>query len=288
MPFLPQLLAFAASLCFASCFVAAKRGLQYSNPITITLLALVIQVVALAPVALVIEGLPAVSSVAVLLFVIVGILMAIVRVFSFAGVDKIGAARASSLRSTFPLVSVAIAITMLGERATPAVLTGTVLVVSGIVLISWQPGRTSPDARWWHALVPLSAAFLAGIVHPIRRYALTLSNYPIWFAALVGLAALIALLACLPFVGSRQKPIWRRNGLLSVVAAGAFQTAGFLLINIALGVGPVVHVIPIVASFPVWVIVGTVVLLRDVERVNLRTTAGTCLTVTGTVAILLG
>lgn len=287
MPFLPQLLALAASLCFAACFVAAKRALQYSNPITVTLVALIIQTVSVGAVGLSIERVSGAPTIAVLLFVVVGVLMAVVRVFSFSGVDKIGAARASSLRSTFPLVSVAIAITLLGEPATPEVLIGTVLVVFGIVLISWQPQATYVGARWWHVLVPLSAAFLAGVVHPIRRYALTLANYPISFAALVGLVALISLLACLPFLRSAQKPTWQVSGCLSVLAAGVFQTAGFLLINIALGIGPVVHVIPIVASFPVWVMMGTGLFLRDVERVNLRTIAGTCLTVSGTIAILL-
>lgn len=288
MHLLPQLLALAASLCFAACFVAAGRGLQYANPVAVTLIALVIQMAALALIAPFVEGRPAVAGLAVLLFVVVGVLMAVIRVFSFTGVAKIGAARASSLRATFPLFSVFIAITLLGESATLGVLLGTILVVLGIFLISWQPARAQSDARAWHVLIPLFAAFLAGVVHPIRRYALTLSNYPIWFAALVGLVALIALLACLPLLSSEQKPAWQTSGLVPVIAAGVFQTAGFLLVNIALGVGLVVHVVPIVAAFPVWVLVGTVVFAGDVEKVNRRTVVGTGLTVAGTIAIILG
>lgn len=288
MLFLPQLLAFCASFCFAACFVAARRALTYANPITVTLIALVIQTVALALIAPFVEGFPALSGLAVLLFVIVGMLMAAVRVFSFTGVAKIGAARASSLRATFPLFSVIIAIGVLGESATPGVLLGTVLVVWGIVLVSRQPSETHADARAWHVLIPLLAALLAGVVHPIRRYALTLSNYPIIFAALVGLVALIVLLACLPFFTSAQRPQWQTDGLVPIVWAGVFQTAGFLLVNIALGVGTVVHVVPIVAAFPVWVLVGTVIFARDLEKVNRLTAAGTCLTVIGTIAILLG
>jgi len=288
MPFLPQLLALGTSFCYAACFVVSRRGLQYSNPVAVTLLSLAIQVVAVGPIAFWVEGLPAVPTVAVILFAIVGILMAIVRLFSFTGVAKVGAARASSLRSTAPLASVAIAIVVLGEPATPGVLIGTALVVLGIMLISWQTNATNPDARWWHATIPLAAAGLAGVVHPIRRYALTLSNFPFWFATWVGLVALLALLACLPLLAPSQKPRLRSAGILPVAVAGLFQTTGFLLANIALGVGPVVHVIPIIAAFPVWVLLGSVVLLRDVEKVNLRTITGTCLTVSGTIAILLG
>jgi len=288
MPFLPQLLSLAASLCFAACFVAARRGLQHANATTVTLLALIIQTVALGIVGFFAEGFPPVSVMAVFWFAVVGVLMAVIRVFSFTGVAKIGAARASSLRATFPLFSVVIAITILGEPATPGVLAGTVLVVVGIVLISWQATEARADVRPWHAVIPLLAAFLAGVVHPMRRYALTLSNYPILFAALVGLVALITLLVCLPLLSPAQRPAWQANGLLAVILAGVFQTAGFLLVNIALGVGTVVHVVPIVAAFPVWVLLGTVIFSRDVEKVNSRTIAGTFLTVTGTVAILIG
>ena len=93
MPFLPQLLALVASLFFAGCFVAARRGLQHANPMTVTLLALIIQMVSLGVVGFFVEGFPEVSGLAVLLFAIVGVLMAIVRVLSFTGVAKIGAAR---------------------------------------------------------------------------------------------------------------------------------------------------------------------------------------------------
>lgn len=287
MQLLPQILALTASLCFAACFLTARRALQYSNPTTVTLVALIVQTVTLGPMVFFAEGLPEVSTVAVLLFVIVGVLMAMIRVLSFTGVAKIGAARGASLRSTFPLFSVLIAITLLGETATTRVLIGTILVVSGIILISWQPDEPTMDVRPWHVWIPLLAAFLAGVVHPIRRYALTLSNYPIFFAWLVGIVALVALVMCLPFFGESQRLAARGKGWLPVVASGLFQTLGFLLINIALGMGPVVLVIPIVASFPMWVLAGTVILLQDVEKVNLRTVAGTCLTVAGTVAILL-
>jgi drug/metabolite transporter (DMT)-like permease len=287
MQLLPQLLALAASLCFAGCFVAGRRALQISNPTTVTLIALIVQTVTLGAMVFFTEGLPQVSMIAFFLFVIVGILMAVIRVFSFTGVAKVGAARAASLRSTFPLFSVLIAITMLGEKATIEVLFGTILVVSGIILISWQRQEKTTSAGSWQVLIPLLAAFLAGVVHPIRRYALTLSNYPILFAALVGIVALITLVTCVPFLGQSQRLAWRRGGLVWVIVTGLFQTAGFLLVNLALGAGPVVHVIPIVASFPMWVLVGTVIFLRDLERVNRRTIAGTCLTVAGTVAILL-
>ncbi len=78
-----------------------------------------------------------------------------------------------------------------------------------------------------------------------------------------------------------------QSGSQAFLAAGLFQTLGFLLVNIALSIGPVVRVIPIVATFPMWVLLGTRLLLRNIENVSLRTIIGSCLVVAGTVAVLI-
>jgi len=56
---------------------------------------------------------------------------------------------------------------------------------------------------------------------------------------------------------------------------------------VALSVGHVVLVSPIVATSPLWIVLGTWLFLRDVERLNWRTVAGAAAVVLGTVAISL-
>ncbi len=282
-----QLIAMAASISFAGCFIAARRGMQFSNSITVTLVALIVHTVTLWTGVLLIGGIPEVEPIAVFLFVLVGILMAVTRLLSFISIEKIGAAKASSLRSTFPIFSVLIAITIFGEEASIPVLAGSGLVVGGIIIISWQPEKRLPSFRWWHISIPLIAAFLAGVVHPIRRVALEISNYPFFFAALVGVVSLLTLLGWMAIPRTTQRPIWNSQAVKPFLAAGLFQTLGFLLVNIALGIGPVVRVIPIVAAFPMWVLLGTRLLLRNIENVSHRTIIGSCLVVAGTVAILI-
>jgi hypothetical protein len=50
------------------------------------------------------------------------------------------------------------------------VLGGTLLVVAGVVLISWKPEAVTPSDRAWHVLYPLGAGFLADLAFPLRRY----------------------------------------------------------------------------------------------------------------------
>ncbi len=145
MTLLPQLIALVASISFAGCFIAARRGMQFSTPITVTLVALIVHSVTLWTGVFLIGGIPEVDPTALFLFVLVGILMAVTRLLSFMGIEKIGAAKASSLRSTFPIFSVLIAITILGEEASIPVLAGAGLVVVGIIvgIIYYRGARVS-------------------------------------------------------------------------------------------------------------------------------------------------
>ncbi len=284
----PQFIALAASLSYALCLVSARRGLHYSNPITVTCVSLIVHTVTLWTAVLITGGIPEVSTPAVLLFVIAGVIQPIIRFFTYTGVEKIGASRSGPLRSTHPLFSTLIAITVLHEQAGLSVLVGTVLVVIGIGLITYQSERRLSMSRWWYVLFPLTAALLAGIAHPIRRYALGISNQPLFFAALVGLVSLFCLIVYLVLPFNRPRLSWNRKALWPFIAAGLAETLGIFLVITALSIGNVVVVSPFVAISPVWVLLGTVIFLRDLERVNARTVIGTCTVVTGTIAISLG
>jgi drug/metabolite transporter (DMT)-like permease len=82
------------------------------------------------------------------------------------------------------------------EHAGLAVLGGTLLVVAGVVLISWKPETAPSNYRWWHVLYSLAAGFLAGVAFPLRRYGLTITNEPVFFSAVV---AIVSLLGVMPF-----------------------------------------------------------------------------------------
>lgn len=285
-PMLPQLVALLAAISYGLSFIIARRGLPHSTPITVTVVSLAVQSVTLWTAAFV-GGLPQVVPLAVLLFIIAGILQAAIRLFTYTGVDKIGASRSGPLRATHPLWSLILAVLFLREEPSIRVLTGTSLVVVGIFFLSWQPGERAVDHRWWHVLFPLGAAFLAGIVYPIRRYALLLSNHPLFFGAVVGIVGLICLLIYLGLPATTQRVVWSRKSLVPFLGAGVFESMGLLLVLFALSFGRVVVVAPLVATLPLWVLAGTVIFLRDLERLNSRTVIGAVCVAAGTIAISL-
>ena len=231
-------------------------------------------------------GVPQVASLAFLLFVFLGVMQTGTSYLTFTGVARIGASRSQPLRTTYPLWSAAWSVALLGESLTPGVLTGTVLVVSGTILISWSPDRTMSSYRWWHILFPLSAAFLAGIAFPVRRYALDISNQPLFFAAVLATVASVCLVVSMSAGGTRERIVWERRALFPFVVAGVFETAASLLSLIAVGMGKVVAVAPLVATSPLWTLFLTVLMLRGVERISARSVGGTLAVVAGTVTII--
>jgi drug/metabolite transporter, DME family len=282
----PQLIALSAALSYATSGIAAKRGMRYSTPITVTLVSLSIHALGLWSVLLLTTGIPRVTPLALFLFIVTGTLQPVIRVFTYAGIFYMGASRGTTVRGSHPLFSTTIAILFLGERASFAVLLGTVLIVTGVTLISWQR-QSQPAFDWRYIGFPLGAALLAGVSHPLRRYALGLSDEPLFFAAVIGLVSLIWLGGYLVSPIAAERPVWDRRSIGPFLVAGCFETLGIFLVITALSVGKVVIVSPIVATSPLWILVGTWIFLRGIERLTFRTILGALAVVSGTIAISL-
>jgi drug/metabolite transporter, DME family len=280
-----QLIALAAALSYAISGIAAKRGLRYSTPITVTLVSVAIHATLLWIALLIFRGVPAVAWRVLFLFVLSGLLQPILRFLTYAGIHYVGAAAGTTLRGAHPLFSTSLAILFLGEPLNLLIVLGTIAIVAGVALISWQGTKKQASFRWWHLAYPLSAAFLAGVSHPLRRYTLNLANEPLYLAALIGIVALPWLASATLLPGQKQKPVWDRRAMGPFVIAGSFETLGILLGILALSVGQVVVVSPIIATSPLWIVLGSWLFLRDIERLTVRTVLGAACVVAGTIAI---
>lgn len=281
----PHFLALITAFCYASALVASRRGLKYSTPDTVTWVSILVQNVSLWSAVFLTGGIPPVSWIAVGIFCIVGTFQMGVRLFAYTGVLKIGASRSSSLQSISPLISATIAITILKEPASTLIIAGTLLVVFGIVLVSWKAERELPSFRWWHLLLPVAAACLTGMNHPLRRYAFGLSNEPLFFSAFMGLVSLVGFLIYRAASPHRQRLGWSAGARWPFLLTGIFETLSIVFIMTSLSLGRVVVVAPIAATYPVWALIGAKIFLRDVEKISLKTVLGIISVVAGTIAI---
>jgi len=281
----PQFLALCTALSYAAANVSVRRGLRHSSAATATLVSLIVHTVVLGAAVLMMGGTPKVASVALGLIAVTGVLQTAMRLWHYTGIEKVGTSRAVTLRSTHPIFSVAIGITMLQEQATPAILVGTLLVVAGIIMTSWQADEQIVGFRWRHLLFPMVTALITGIVHPIRRYAMSIADEPMFFAAIVGAISLLCFSSTLSFRSMRRRIVWHPHSFAPFVVAGVFEASAVLLMLSAFVNGPVVLVSPIAATSPIWTLMMSALFLRDVEHVNRYTIAGTLTVVAGVIAI---
>jgi len=283
-----QLLAFITAISYASALISARRGLKYSTPTTVTLVSILMQNALLWTAVFASGGVHAVPWQGIALFGFVGITQLGVRLLAYTGVEKIGAARSSALQSVSPLVSATLAIALLRETATMLIIAGTFLVVIGIVLVSWKPEKQVAGFRRWHLLLPLGAACLTGMNHPIRRYVLSLADEPLFFSALMGTVSFAGFLIYLALSPRSQRLDWNRKAILPFMGTGIFETLSILCIITALSIGSVVLVATIAASYPVWALIEARMFLRDVEPINWRIVLGISSVVAGNIAVHLG
>lgn len=281
----PHLLALLSAMSLSLANITVRQGLKHSTPITATLISLIAHTLLLWIVLLLQAGIPAVKPIAVLAITITAVLQPVMRLCHYIGIEKVGASRAVTLRNTFPILSVIIGIVILHEKINTLGAIGAVLTVLGIVLTTWKLEGRLVNFRKWHLIFPLITALVTGITHPLRRFALTISNEPLFFTALVGPISLVSFLAYLASPISNEKPVWDKKALWPFIMGGIFETSAVLLMLLAFSSGPVVLVSPITATTPIWTLLLAALFLRDLERLGTAAVIGTFFVVIGVIAL---
>lgn len=283
-----EVTALLASISFALFAVYGWLGLRHSTPLTATVISLAARTITLGIAVVLFGGVPDFAKRALVVFIILGLMQTVISLLTFMGLQKIGTSRSQPLRNSYPLWSTVIAIALMGERASAAVLLGTLLVVAGVVIISWKPEVAPPSYRWWHVVYSMIAGLLAGVAFPLRRYGLTITNEPVFFSFVVAIVSLLGAVPYTLWTGGERKLIWHRRAVIDFFLSGFFEALGALLTLIALTTGRVVIVSPIVATTPLFSLMISLIFLRGKERITTVTVLGTMAVVVGTIAITLG
>jgi uncharacterized membrane protein len=284
----PEALALLAAVSYALFTLCAWFGLQHSTPLAATIVSLLARTILLWTAVVFTGGIPGFARLALIVFVILGILQSVTSLLTFVGLHRIGTSRSQPLRNTYPLWSALIAIVVMQEKASALIVAGTLLIVAGVILISWKPDVPPPGYRWWHIVYSLGAGVLAGVAFPLRRYGLTITDEPVFFAAVVAVVSLAGAVPYGWFSRDNRGLIWHPKAIVHFSLSGVFEGLGALLSLMALSSGRVVIISPIVATTPLWNLIIAIIFLRGKEEINARTIAGTFAVVIGTIAIALG
>lgn len=220
-------------------------------------------------------------------FAVAGLLGSLfARAALFVGIDRLGPSRAESLKSTFPLVAAVAAVAGLGEQVSASLLFGTVLLVVGAAVVSWDTRATTGRiADLWF---PLTAALLLGI-DPV----FTKVGFAEGTPALVGVTVRVLAAAAgfglfLAWRHSRtgERPTLRPTRWVGLATLANTVYLGAYLA--ALSRAPVSLVAPIIGASPLVVLAGSAVVDDADERLTGRLVVGVVVLVVGVAFALRG
>ena len=272
-------LALASALCSAGATILIRRGLRRYGPYTGFWINLAVGTVGVWAAVLATGGVGRPSLAGIAFFALAGLIGTVGgRLLRFVSIEVVGASIAAALINLSPLVSSLLAIVILGERVTLAVLAGTVVIVGGTTLLS--AGGRRGGLRPAQLVLPGLSALCFGVVALLRKVGLS-GMEPLPGVAVNVTAALVAYTAFLLATGQRGVMACRGRSLAYFVVAGVAENLTVLLVVVALNVGTVSVVMPLASVSPIFVLVLSFFFLRNIEILDRRIVGGTLLIVLG-------
>lgn len=290
-----EVFAAVAAVCFASGSIAVKLATRTGNVMPGFLIGLLVNALVVAVVAVVTVEAWRVPLLPAALFALAGLSgPGLARLLMMRSVRDVGASVAVPVQaSSNPLISSLAGLTVFDEEGGPGRLAALALTITGI----WSCARGGSANRTEGApgvmrvgrltvvLLPLGAGAAYAGADILRKAGLNRLDEPI-LAALVGTATALAVWG-LAYVlrPSMRAPVVRGMSLAWFVLNGLLIGAAQVALLLALSVGELSVVSPIVASQPVIVVLLSALVLRDVETLRWGSVLGAALVVLGVLGL---
>ena len=284
-----ELYALVNAFLFALHNMFTKKALRYSNPATAVISGLLINIIFLWGLSIVFAPLSSLTSASILIFAVVGLFQpGLTRLLSYKGIDTLGVAITDPIRATTPLFSAMMAIIFLGEKLTLPIVVATLMIIAGIILLSWRNGSMKLTGSAVFLWYPIAASALAGATQVVRKVGLASVPHPLVAAAVTATSSFVVSILTLWYV-ERSRETWKMNRqcVWWFLAAGLTISIAMVCIYYALDLGKVSVVIPIASTGPFFSLILAATFLRDVERVTSRIVLSAAMIVGGVVLLTL-
>lgn len=210
-------------------------------------------------------------------FVVAGVVAPGVSQLLFVrAIELIGASRTAVLVGIAPLLSAGFAIALLGEPVRAGLVAGTLAIVAGGLLLTWERTATRLPALGF--IVGGIAAVAIAARDNFVRWAAKENALPGTSAAALSLMAATVFLFLL-FGRSSRRGLWEQRRV--VVASALLLGAAYACLLEALDRGRVTVVAPLYATESLWAVLFAALLLRSSESVGRRLVAAAVLMVLG-------
>lgn len=294
-----------AAFFFALADVFLRSALRFTTPVMASIATVAVQWLSYTALILATGRFSSLNAPGLLWFAVAGLLNPVLfLVFYLLGIQRIGVARSSPLKGSSPIFAVACAAAVLGERLHALQYLGIALVIGGILIISTERaggwpraarGASAPLPSVSHEagppeaaarrkidfLFPLLAGAATGVSSILFKISLGKLPSPL-LGAWIGTAEGLLFFPLLAFFFPRGQ----RFRLLPpaypwLVLGGLAATVAVYGLILAIELGQVSIVATLVQTSPLFVLLLSVLFLRQTERVTPRVVLGGVLTVGG-------
>jgi drug/metabolite transporter, DME family len=286
------ILAICSALSHAVATVLIKMGLKNSDPFSAAFISLIACFTGALILLLLSLPFSQFDATCILYFAVAGITGPwIGRLLFFIGVHRVGSSIASPLQSTKPIFSAVAAMLILGEALTLPIISGTVIMVLGLAIIS-SDQEGGQQGRVWSKkdlLFPLTSGLSYGIGHVFRKMGLNTYPSPVMGLAVQNAAALALFALSAGVRRNRPARIGKdhKRPWLLFFFSGCFTLMGQLTLLLALEHGTVVIVSPLSAINPLFVFILVSLFLRRTERVTWKLFVGAMLIIAAATVLVL-
>jgi drug/metabolite transporter (DMT)-like permease len=277
------LLAASAGASFGALTVAVRWGIgRGADPEVGALVAVTVGVALIGIVAAPSIAAAGIDSGALLPFLAAGLIApGVSQILLTSAVSHAGPSRAGILLGTAPLISILIALALLGEPLRLPLLVGTVLIVFGGVALATERGRPQHFRLRGAVLALLCAALFAVRDNLVRWAARDEHPSPLVAATVSLLAAAALILFYLALVHREQLRTHPLPAVRAFAPAGIALALGYGTLLAALDRGRVSIVSPLNATGSLWAVLLAALVIGRGELVGRRTVLAALLIVAG-------
>jgi uncharacterized membrane protein len=279
-----ELLAFVAAFCYTLSGVFAAKGMKNSNPISATIVSMIMNNVLLWPFAYTNTFLKFDTS-AIIFFAFSSLLAPTAgRMLNFLAIEKVGVSVSGPILGSQPLFVVLLAVFFLNEKLLPLAYVGIVMTVVGIVIITLSRGKDGGSTGVFQrrsVVFPLLAALCFASSGVFRKMGLNIQNDPILAAAETSFFGLLFFLILLLGAGKIKQISVNKRSAFFFILAGLSTSIAWVFNFQALSLGAVSIVTAILSTQPLISLLLSYLFLRKVEQVTFQKMLGAALVVLG-------
>lgn len=281
-----ELLAISSSFFWGLAYIISRVGLRHSNVLSGVFITSISSLCYSLIISLLCIDLAVFANRAVFYFIAAGIIGPFIgRVFLYMGLDRVGASIGSPLSEIKPLYAAIGAVLFLGERLSPSIVLGTLLIIIGVITISLEESGGAIEKRWSKKdlTFPILAGVCFGILHVLRKMGLNGIPVPVAGVTMQNASALVFF----PLLGliqrGRQRLVLEEKGAWIIFSlSGLSMFLAQLCVFFALDLGQVIVVSPLSSLSPLFVLLLVRIFLRGLEKVTWRIVLGVIFTAGGT------